>query len=71
VELVENLACPSCKLTILDTRDKRAAQRAQDLGIRAVSAVAVDGKLLDRLDCCRGGVDEQALRAAGIGSPVS
>ncbi len=48
--------------------DSLVAQRAKDLGVRTVPAVAVDGKLLD---CCNGGVDEQTLRAAGVGSPIS
>jgi len=68
VKLVESLACPSCDVTVVDMRDEQAAQRARDLGVRTVPAVAVDGKLLD---CCRGGVEEQALRDAGVGSPVS
>jgi len=67
VKKVEELACPSCEVIVLDMREIAAAQRAQDLGIRTVPAVVVDGKLLD---CCRGGVDEQVLRGAGIGSPI-
>lgn len=67
-KLVESLACPSCDVTVLDMKDEAVAQRARALGVRAVPAVAVDGKLLD---CCRGGVKEQVLRDAGIGSPIS
>ena len=62
------IACPSCEVVILDMKDAETAQRAKDLGVRTVPAVAVDGKLLD---CCNGGVDEQTLRAAGVGSPIS
>ena len=43
------------------------AARAEHYGVRSVPAVAVDGKLAD---CCAGrGVDEAALRAAGVGVP--
>ena len=67
VKLIESLACPSCEIVVLNLHDAGTAQRAKDLGVRAVPAVAVDGKLLD---CCRGGVDEQVLRDAGVGTPV-
>jgi hypothetical protein len=48
--------------------DARVATRAKSLGIRSVPSVVIDGKLAD---CCAGrGVDEQVLRAAGLGSPL-
>jgi len=65
---VEALACPSCEVVVLDMQEAATAQRARDLGIRTVPAVVVNGKLLD---CCRGGVDEQVLRNAGVGSPIT
>lgn len=47
----------------------RLASRPMKLGIRSVPAVAVNGKLAD---CCVGrGVNEEALRAAGIGQPLA
>ena len=68
VELVERLACPSCDVTVLDMRSPQVADRARELGIRAVPAVAIDGQLAT---CCQGvGVSEEALRQAGIGQPV-
>ncbi len=64
VALVERIACPDCDISVLDMNDSDVAQRAQDLGIRSVPAVVIDGKLAD---CCSGrGVDEATLRAAGI-----
>ena len=46
-------------------QDAEVAKRAAQLGIQAVPAVVVDGKLAD---CCsKSGVDESVLRAAGIG----
>ena len=67
VSLVKRIACPSCEVSVLDMHDKQVAARAKELGIHAVPAVVVDGKLAS---CCAGkGVDEAALRAAGIGQP--
>jgi hypothetical protein len=50
---------------ILDMNDINVAKRARDLGVRSVPAVAINGQLAA---CCTGtGVDEQALRVAGLG----
>jgi len=65
VATVRRVACPSCDVSVLDMRKSAIASRARSLGIRSVPAVVVDGRLAA---CCRGGgIDEQALRAAGIG----
>lgn len=65
VDLVNKLVCSSCDVTILDMKNDAVAQRAKDLGIKSVPAVAVDGKLAS---CCEGqGPTEEALRAAGVG----
>lgn len=67
IDLVKGIACPCCEVVVLDMNDMGVARRARDLGVRAVPAVAVDGQLAS---CCTGtGVEEQALRAAGIGQP--
>jgi DNA-directed RNA polymerase subunit RPC12/RpoP len=67
IELVNQVACPSCGIEVLDMRDPAVAARAKALGIRSVPAVAIDGRLAD---CCQGrGVDLDALRAAGLGVP--
>ncbi len=69
VEQVKKLACPSCDVTVLDMNDPATAARAKTLGVHSVPAVAIDGKLAG---CCeKRGLDEQALRAAGLGSPLS
>lgn len=66
---ITNLACPSCDIDILDMKDTGVAKRAQDLGVRSVPAVAIDGKLAD---CCSGrGPDQAVLQAAGLGQPLS
>jgi glutaredoxin 3 len=69
VEMVRRISCPSCEVTVLDMKDPEVAERARELGIRSVPAVVIDGRLAD---CCAGrGPDEAALKAAGIGKPIS
>lgn len=68
VDLVKRLACPDCDVQVLDMKDPAVAARAKGLGVRSVPAVAVDGKLAS---CCADrGVDEGALRTAGVGAPL-
>lgn len=65
IELVNRLACGSCEVSVLDMNDIEVAKRARDLGVRSIPAVAIDGRLAS---CCSGaGVEERALRAAGLG----
>jgi glutaredoxin 3 len=65
IDLVNQVACPSCEVSILDMNDAAVARRARQLGIRSVPAVVIDGKLAD---CCAGrGPEESTLRAAGLG----
>jgi glutaredoxin 3 len=69
VDLVTQIACPSCEVSVLDMQDQAVAARARTLGVASVPAVAIDGQLAD---CCTGrGVDEDALRQAGVGQPLS
>ena len=68
IEMVRRAAGPSDELAVHDMKDINVAQRAKSLGIRSVPSVLIDGKLAD---CCAGrGVNEQILRAAGLGSPL-
>lgn len=68
VALVQDLACDSCDVRTVSLQDEDGEQRAADIGVETVPAVAVDGALAS---CCEGrGVDEDALRAAGIGRPL-
>ncbi len=65
IDLVNNVACPSCDVSVLDMNQDEVAQRAKSLGIRTVPAVIIDGQLAS---CCSDrGSDEAALRAAGLG----
>ncbi|MDZ7804930.1 thioredoxin family protein [Thiohalophilus sp.] len=69
INLVNQLACSSCEISVLDMNDSDTAARAQSLGVRSVPAVAVNGELVS---CCRDrGVDEASLKAAGIGQPLA
>jgi glutaredoxin 3 len=68
IQLVRNIACPSCEVTVIDMTDTVVAQRAKSLGIHRVPAVLIDGKLAE---CCSvSGVSEKSLRAAGLGQDV-
>ena len=68
VSWVKAIACPSCEVVTLDMHDASVAQRAKDLGVKSVPAVAIDGKLAD---CCAGrGPDEATLRAAGLDQQI-
>jgi len=44
------------------------AARAEQLGISRVPAIVIDDKLAEC--CATGAVDEQILRAAGVGVPL-
>ena len=69
ISRIRALACPSCEIAVLDMNEADVAARAKDLGIESVPAVVIDGKLAD---CCAGrGPDEEVLKAAGLGTPLS
>lgn len=65
VALVKKVACDSCDLEILDMHQDSTVQRARELGVQRVPSVVVDGVLAR---CSQGSIDEQGLRAAGLGS---
>ncbi len=68
IQAVNELACSSCEVTILDVHDKTVAQRAVELKIHSLPAVVVDGELAS---CCvGGGIDKATLQAAGVGQAV-
>lgn len=68
VEMINNTACASCEVSVLDMNKPEVVDRARSLGIRSVPSVVIDGKLSD---CCSGrGPDEATLRAAGLGKPL-
>ena len=68
IKLVNDIACPSCEVEVLDMQDGNVVVKAKQYGVRSVPAIAINGKLAD---CCAGrGVDEATLRAAGVGAPL-
>ena len=67
VQLVHDLACPSCAVEVLDMNDEATHEKARTYGITRVPSVVVDGTLAD---CCQtGAVNAESLRALGIGRP--
>jgi hypothetical protein len=68
VTLVNQLAWPSCEVTILDMKNTGVSSLAKLLGIRTIPAVVVDGHLAER--CAERGPVERVLRAAKIGTPL-
>lgn len=65
IDLVTRLGCSSCEIVVLDMHKRSVAQRAQQLGVRSLPAVAINGELAA---CCAGqGPDENTLRTAGLG----
>jgi len=67
VSMIKRLGCECCDITVLDMNEKTVADRAKELGVASLPAVAIDGKLAD---CCAGrAMDETALHRVGIGQP--
>ena len=60
VDAVRREADPACEVIVQSTLDSRVLARAEQLGIRSVPAVVIDGKLAS---CCTGrGVDLEVLK---------
>jgi hypothetical protein len=76
VQLVKELACPDCEVTVQELgrtdgsaftggSGSAAGDKAAEYGIKVVPAVVVDGQLVS---CCRTpGPTREELNAAGIG----
>lgn len=68
VQMVNQIACPSCETEVLDMNEPDVAARAEQLGISRVPAIVIDGQIAE---CCvAGALDEQVLRAARVGVPL-
>ena len=68
IQTVKRIACPSCETEVLDMNEPVTAARAEELGITRVPAIVIEGQLAEC--CATGAVDEQMLRAAGVGVPL-
>jgi glutaredoxin 3 len=55
---------PSFEVIVRSMTDSRVLARAKELGIRCLPAIVIDGRLADCCSCP--GIDEKALRAAGL-----
>ncbi len=68
VDTVREMACQSCEVRVVSLQDESGTQRAREVGVQSVSAVAINGTLAS---CCRGqGVSRGTLREAGVGVPI-
>ncbi len=65
--VVRRLACSSCEVIVLDMLNPDVAKRAKNLGIGSVPAVVIDGRLTN---CCGQGINEETLKAAGLGQAM-
>lgn len=69
VQMVKEIACESCEIEVLDMQRETVAKRAEEYGIKTVPSVVIDGKVAS---CCANqGIDEDTLRAEGLGVPLS
>ncbi|MCU7939120.1 MAG: thioredoxin family protein [gamma proteobacterium symbiont of Bathyaustriella thionipta] len=69
IDLVNDTACPSCEISVINMNDTQVAKRAKELGIKSIPAVVINGNLADC--CAHQGVNEEVLRTAGIGQPLA
>lgn len=68
IDIVKSISCPSCEVTMLDMNEESVSHKAKQLGIQAVPAIVIDGKLAN---CCsKTGPQIEVLQAAGIGKPL-
>lgn len=69
IQLVKQIACESCEVEVLNMQQESVAQRAKDYGIKQVPSVVIDGKVAS---CCANqGINEESLRADGLGVHLS
>ncbi|MBI5212238.1 MAG: thioredoxin family protein [Nitrospirae bacterium] len=67
VNLVKELSCQCCDVTVYNLREK-GMDKAKKYGVNSVPTVVVNGKILD---CCvKGKPTADDLKAAGIGTPI-
>jgi thiol-disulfide isomerase/thioredoxin len=68
VEIVNELACPNCDVTIYKLNRDEGVDEAKAYAVTALPSIVVNGELLE---CCkRGPITKEDLKAAGIGQPL-
>jgi hypothetical protein len=68
VEMVNELACPNCDVTIYNLNKNEGVDEAKVYGVTALPSIVVNGELLE---CCkRGPITKDDLKAAGVGQPL-
>jgi hypothetical protein len=69
VKQVKDLACDNCEVVVYDLNkgcDTNECEiKAKEYGVKAVPAVAIEGKLVDF--CKNDGINIESLKAAGLG----
>ena len=68
IDMINEIACPSCSVSIHDMQDEAIAQKAKQLGVKSVPAVVIDGVLVEHGGR---GYSPANLREAGVGQPLS
>ncbi len=68
IQLIQDLACQSCEVEILDIHKPEVARQAREFSIQSLPSVVIDGQLAG---CCTDrGVSIDALKTAGLGVPL-
>jgi len=72
VQLVKELACPSCEVTVYNLAEpcesKECIEKAKKYDVTSVPTVVIDGKIAE---CCKHGKpDREMLIAAGLGKAL-
>lgn len=65
VQLVQELTCLSCEISIYNLRESTSREKAQQYGVNAVPAIAIDGTLV-----LTGKPNREQLQGVGIGQPL-
>lgn len=66
VQIVKEIAGSSSEVEVLNMHEENVSAKAKEYGVRSVPAVVINGTLAD---CCANrGIDENTLRASGIGA---
>ena len=69
VDMVNELTCPDCDVTIHNLNKNEGVEEAKAYGVTAMPSVVVNGQLLD---CCkRGPITKDDLESDGIGKRLS